>query len=75
MVFPEIDCRLDFLSEGLNFDLVPVKNHRLLRLVCFYSKRSSLFDLQSDLFSVFTAEMTKVRSRIEFCAAGGGFYP
>jgi hypothetical protein len=73
MVFPEIDCRLDFLSEGLNFDLVPVKNHRLLWPVCFYAKHSSLFDLQSDLFSMFTAEITKVRSRIGFCAAGGSF--
>jgi hypothetical protein len=69
MVFPEIDSRLDFISDGLDFDLVPVKNHRLLRPVCFYAEHSSFFDLQSDLFSVFTAEITEVRSRIEFCAA------
>src|SRR5262249_43645268 len=60
----------------LDFDLVPVKNHRLLRPVCFYAEHSSLFDLQqSDLFSVFTAEITKVRSHIEFCATGGSFRP
>jgi hypothetical protein len=76
MVFPEIDCRLDFISEGLDFDLVPVKNHRLLRPVRFYAEHSSLFNLQqSDLFSVFTAEITKVRSHIEFCATGGSFRP
>jgi hypothetical protein len=71
MVFQEINWRLDFISERLDFDLVPVKNHRLLRSVCFYAKHSSLFDLQSDLFRVFTAEITKVRSRIGFYAAGG----
>ena len=59
----------------MNFDLAPVKNHRLLRLVCFYAKHSSLFDPQSDHFSVFTAEITKVRSHIKFCAAGGSFRP
>src|SRR5262245_64642588 len=75
MVFPEISCRLDFISEGLDFDFVPIKNHWLLRPGCFYAKHSSLFDLQSDLFSVFTAEITKVRSRIEFCAASGSLRP
>jgi hypothetical protein len=75
MVFSEINWRLDFISESLDFNLVPVKNHRLLRSVCLYAKHSSLFDLQSDLLSVFTAEITKVHSRIEFCAAGDSLRP
>jgi hypothetical protein len=38
----EISAHFDFISQGLDFDLVPVKNHPLLRPVCFYAERSSV---------------------------------